>query len=54
MFSGIRYTTSAGDDEKVKSAKNTAVYAIIGLILLLTAFPLVDIIVNFLYDLGTT
>ena len=53
VFSGIRYTTSAGDDEKLKSAKNTAIYAIIGLILLLTAFPLVDILVNFIYNLGT-
>jgi hypothetical protein len=52
VFSGIRYTISAGDDEKLKSAKNTAIYAIIGLILLLTAFPLVDILVNFIYNLG--
>jgi Type IV secretion system pilin len=52
VFSGIRYTTSAGDDEKTKSAKNTLIYAIIGLLLLLTAFPLVDMIVNFIYSLG--
>ena len=45
VFSGIRYTTSAGDDEKIKSAKNTAVFAIVGLVLLLIAFPLVDIVV---------
>jgi hypothetical protein len=29
VFSGIRYTTSAGDDEKIKSAKNTAVFAVV-------------------------
>jgi hypothetical protein len=52
VFSGIRYTTSAGDDEKLKSAKNIATYAIIGLLLLLTAFPLVDILIGFVYSLG--
>lgn len=34
VFSGIRYTTSYGDDEKVKKAKTTAIYALIGLVLL--------------------
>jgi hypothetical protein len=52
VFSGIQYTTSYGDDEKVKKAKTTGVYAIIGLLLLLLAFPLVDIMVNFVYGLG--
>ena len=52
VFSGIQYTTSYGDDEKVKKAKTTGVYAIIGLFLLLLAFPLVDIVVNFVYKLG--
>ncbi len=53
VFSGIQYTTSYGDDEKVKKAKTTGVYAVIGLLLLLVAFPLVDIVVNFVYGLGT-
>ncbi len=52
VFSGIQYTTSYGDDEKVKKAKTTGVYAIIGLLLLLLAFPLVDIVVNFIYSLS--
>lgn len=52
VFSGVKYTTSYGDDEKVKKAKMTGVYAIMGLLLLLTAFPLVDIIVNFIYNLS--
>ena len=52
VFSGIQYTTSYGDDEKVKKAKTTWVYAIIGLFLLLLAFPLVDILVNFVYGLS--
>lgn len=53
VFSGVQYTTSFGDDEKVKKAKTTGIYAVIGLLLLLVAFPLVDIVVNFVYGLGT-
>jgi Type IV secretion system pilin len=52
VFSGIQYTTSYGDDEKVKKAKTTGIYAISGLLLLLLAFPLVDIIINFVYSLA--
>ena len=51
VFSGIRYTTSAWDDEKIKSAKNTAIYGIVWLLLLLMAFPLVDIIIGFIYSI---
>jgi hypothetical protein len=52
VFAGIRYTTSYGDDEKIKHAKTTGIYAVIGLLLLGLAFPLVDIVVNFIYTLG--
>lgn len=53
VFSGIQYTTSYGDDEKVKKAKSTGIYAIIWLFLLLTAFSLVDIVVTFIYSIGS-
>ncbi|MBC7503526.1 hypothetical protein H7169_00985 [Candidatus Gracilibacteria bacterium] len=53
VFSGIQYTTTYGDDEKIKKAKTTGISAVIGLLLLLVAFPLVDIFVNFIYGLGT-
>lgn len=49
VFSGIQYTTSYGDDEKVKKAKTTGIYALIGLLLLLVSFPLVNTIVSFIY-----
>jgi len=52
VFSGVQYTMSYGDDEKIKKAKSTGVYAIMGLILLLVAFPFVDIMINFVYSLG--
>lgn len=50
VYSGIQYTTSYGDDEKIKKAKTTGIYALTGLFLLLTAFSLVNIIVNFIYS----
>jgi hypothetical protein len=37
----------------VKKAKSTGIYAIIWLVILLTAFSLVDIVVNFIYYLGS-
>ncbi len=49
VFAGIRYTTSAWDDEKIKSAKNTLIYAVVWFTLLLVAFPLVDVIIGFIY-----
>lgn len=52
VFSGIQYTTSYGDDEKVKKAKTTGIYALIGLLLLLISFPLVNTIVSLVYKLG--
>ena len=50
VWSGVQYTTSYGDDEKVKKAKSTAIFALIGLILALTSFSLVNILVNFIYN----
>jgi hypothetical protein len=51
VYSGIQYTLSYGDDEKIKKAKMTWIYSAIGLLLLLLAFPLVDILVNFIFSL---
>lgn len=52
VFAGVQYTTSYGDDEKIKKAKTTWVYALIWLFILLISFPLVDIIVNFVYGIA--
>ena len=42
IFGGIRYTTSTGDKGKVDSAKNTIVYAVVGLIVAIVAYALVN------------
>jgi ABC-type Fe3+ transport system permease subunit len=47
IFGGIRYATSGGDAEKVKGAKNTLLYAIIGLAIALLAALIVNVVVDF-------
>lgn len=42
IFGGIRYTVSGGDSGAVSSAKNTILYAIIGLIIAFLAFAIVN------------
>lgn len=42
IWGGIRYTTSAGNSAAVTSAKNTIMYAIIGLIIAFLAFAIVN------------
>lgn len=51
VWAGIQYTKAYGEDESIKKAKNTGIYALIGLVLLLAAFGLVDIFINFLFIL---
>ena len=42
IFGGIRYTTSTGDKGRVDSAKNTIIYAVVGLIVAMVAYALVN------------
>ena len=42
IWGGLRYATSAGDPAKVTAAKNTIMYAIIGLIIAFLAFAVVN------------
>lgn len=51
VFAGIQYTTSYGDDEKLKHAKTTGIFAVVWLLLLMASFGLVDIIVRFIYEI---
>ena len=52
VWSGIQYTKAYGEDEKLKKAKTTAIYSIIGLILLMASFGLIDIFMKFLYKVS--
>ncbi|MFZ1301907.1 MAG: pilin [Candidatus Microsaccharimonas sp.] len=42
IYGGIRYTTSGGNSANVTAAKNTIMYAIIGLIVAFLAFAIVN------------
>ena len=44
--SGFKYVNSRGDPEGVKSAKNTLMYAIVGLIVAMLAFVIVNFIIG--------
>jgi hypothetical protein len=46
IFGGLRYITSGGNDSSVTSAKNTILYAIIGLIIVALAQVLVRFTLN--------
>lgn len=46
MFGGFRYVTSAGNDTAVQSAKNTILYAIIGLVIVALAQVMVQFVLG--------
>ena len=46
IYGGIQYTTSAGDSGKVTNAKNTILYAIVGLIVSILAYAIVNFVTN--------
>ncbi len=46
IFGGFKYITSAGNQEKVKSAKQTLVYALIGIIIVALAQIIVKFVLN--------
>lgn len=46
IFGGFRYVVSGGDSKKVADAKNTILYAIIGLIISLLAYAIVNFVIN--------
>ena len=42
IYAGIRYATAHGDKGQVESAKNTLIYAIVGLVVSILAYALVN------------
>ena len=51
IWGGIRYTTSGGNANSVTAAKNTIMYAIIGLVVAIFAYAIVNWVVG---ELGTS
>ena len=46
IIGGIRYVISGGDSKKVTDAKNTIMYAIIGLIIAILSYAIVNFVIN--------
>lgn len=46
IFGGIRYVTSGGAQDQVTAAKNTIMYAIIGIVVAILAFAVVNFVVT--------
>jgi len=42
IIGGIRYIVAAGNEEQIKAAKNTIIYAIVGLILIVISIVIVN------------
>lgn len=46
IVGGIRYVTSTGDSSRVKAAKDTVMYAVVGLLVALFAYAIVNFVVD--------
>lgn len=53
IYGGFRYVTSAGEASAVKSAKDTIMYAVVGLVVALVAWGIADFVINALTDSTT-
>jgi hypothetical protein len=46
VIGGIRYTTSNGDSSAIKSAKDTILYSVIGLIVAILSYTIVNFVTS--------
>jgi amino acid transporter len=46
IYAGILYVTSSGNQDRVKNAKNALTYSIIGLVVIILSYFLVQLIIN--------
>lgn len=53
IWGGLRYIMSGGDSKKITDAKNTILYAIIGLIIAILAFAIVNFVLNTISSAST-
>ena len=53
IMGGVQYTTSSGDAAKVTKAKNTILYGIVGLVIALLAFAIVNFVLTNIFNSGS-
>lgn len=46
VIGGIRYTTSMGDSARIKAAKDTILYSVVGLVVAMLAFAIVNFVID--------
>lgn len=46
ILGGLRYTTSNGDSQNIQSAKNTILYAVIGLVVAILGYAIVEYVIS--------
>lgn len=46
VYGGIKYTLSQGDQNQIKQAKDTILYALIGIVVVLVSFMLVNYVIG--------
>ncbi len=46
VIGGLRYTLSGGDSAGIRSAKDTIIYAVVGLVICITAFGIVNFVIG--------
>ena len=46
IIGGVTYMTSSGDTSKVKKAKDTIIYGVIGLVVCVLAFAIVNFVIS--------
>jgi hypothetical protein len=51
VYSGIMFVLSLGDEEKIKKAKGALKTSLIGFLLALISYAVVNAIINFVYNL---
>ncbi len=52
VFAAFLYTSALGDAERVKKAKTALKFSVIGFVIMLLSFPIVNAIVNLIYGIG--
>ncbi len=46
IVGGISYTLSAGDSNKITKAKDTILYAVVGLVIVVSAFLIINMVIE--------
>lgn len=54
VWSGIQYVTAGGNKDKAESAKKTLTYAVIGLVVIILAKVIVELVIKLPTDVGIT